>query len=336
MTVVGGRVVHGAGDFAPLDDNPLPPAMPEWSPTRSFKGYGAWGEPDRAGGTRCIRRATGWRVLAPAPADCTGMSTRVSGPERPRSGRQGLFGRPGLLLLRVRDLRDAAGGPATLDQLGALRRRLKAPPWSSERRSPPARPEAELGRRRTGDRGGAPPGQARRRGRLRGRNAGVHAFRARVSRQSRHSRVAVRCRRFAANTPSWIASPISPRGATSRKKTEYREWMRRLRELTEGEPYIEELGGLAGWFTPPGGPRIAPPAKIKMALVTFVGVYPLTALLPAFLHAAPARLASAARQRGHHRNASWRPSRGWSGPLLVRALWPWLYRTIETTDREHA
>ena len=49
LTVVGGRVVYGAGDFAPLDDNPLPPAMPDWSPTRTFKGYGAWGEPDGAG-----------------------------------------------------------------------------------------------------------------------------------------------------------------------------------------------------------------------------------------------------------------------------------------------
>ncbi|MEQ6290604.1 amidohydrolase [Vogesella sp. GCM10023246] len=49
LTVVGGRVVYGDGDFADLDDNPLPPAMPDWSPTRSFKGYGAWGEPEGAG-----------------------------------------------------------------------------------------------------------------------------------------------------------------------------------------------------------------------------------------------------------------------------------------------
>ncbi|WP_111414768.1 amidohydrolase [Billgrantia lactosivorans] len=49
LTVVGGRVVYGDKDFAPLDDNPLPPAMPDWSPTRSFKGYGAWGEPEGAG-----------------------------------------------------------------------------------------------------------------------------------------------------------------------------------------------------------------------------------------------------------------------------------------------
>lgn len=49
LTVVGGRVVYGAGAFAQLDDNPLPPAMPDWSPVRTFKGYGAWGDPQGAG-----------------------------------------------------------------------------------------------------------------------------------------------------------------------------------------------------------------------------------------------------------------------------------------------
>lgn len=49
LTVVGGRIVYGDNDFAILDDNSLPPAMPDWSPTRTFKGYGAWGEPEGAG-----------------------------------------------------------------------------------------------------------------------------------------------------------------------------------------------------------------------------------------------------------------------------------------------
>lgn len=49
LTMVGGKVVYGAGEFAPLDDNPLPPAMPDWSPTRTYKGYGAWGDPEHAG-----------------------------------------------------------------------------------------------------------------------------------------------------------------------------------------------------------------------------------------------------------------------------------------------
>lgn len=60
----------------------------------------------------------------------------------------------------------------------------------------------------------------------------------------------------------------------------YGEWMRRLRELTETDPYIEEHAGLGGWFTLPGAPRASPPGQIKMALVTFLGVYPLTSILP--------------------------------------------------------
>ena len=61
---------------------------------------------------------------------------------------------------------------------------------------------------------------------------------------------------------------------------DYKTWMVRLRELTEEDPHIEEMEGLAGWFTIPGQPARKPPPKPKMALVTFIGVYPLTSLLP--------------------------------------------------------
>ena len=61
---------------------------------------------------------------------------------------------------------------------------------------------------------------------------------------------------------------------------EYRNWMSRLREVSEGDPEIDEMGGLAFWFTIPGRPPRKPPIKIKMALLTFVGVYPLSMLFP--------------------------------------------------------
>src|SRR5499427_2477956 len=38
LTIVGGKVVYGAGDFAALDDGGPPPAMPDWSPARAFGG----------------------------------------------------------------------------------------------------------------------------------------------------------------------------------------------------------------------------------------------------------------------------------------------------------
>ncbi|HSX61514.1 MAG TPA: amidohydrolase [Tahibacter sp.] len=41
LTVVGGRVVYAAGEFA-THDAPPPPAMPDWSPVRAYGGYGAW------------------------------------------------------------------------------------------------------------------------------------------------------------------------------------------------------------------------------------------------------------------------------------------------------
>jgi predicted amidohydrolase YtcJ len=38
LTLLGGEVVYGAGDYAPLAPA-LPPAMPDWSPVRTFGGY---------------------------------------------------------------------------------------------------------------------------------------------------------------------------------------------------------------------------------------------------------------------------------------------------------
>jgi predicted amidohydrolase YtcJ len=43
LTMVGGKVVYAVGDFAPFDEGEVPPAMPDWSPVRTFGGYGAWG-----------------------------------------------------------------------------------------------------------------------------------------------------------------------------------------------------------------------------------------------------------------------------------------------------
>ena len=44
LTIVGGRVVYGSGEFSSLDDVKVPAAMPEWSPVRAYGGYGAWAQ----------------------------------------------------------------------------------------------------------------------------------------------------------------------------------------------------------------------------------------------------------------------------------------------------
>jgi antibiotic biosynthesis monooxygenase (ABM) superfamily enzyme len=67
-----------------------------------------------------------------------------------------------------------------------------------------------------------------------------------------------------------------------KESSAYQLWMQRLKALTEGDPQIEEMGGLAGWFTLPERPNAKPPAKYKMAFVTFLGVYPLATALPPF------------------------------------------------------
>jgi hypothetical protein len=38
LTLMGGKIVHGSGDFAPLAP-PLPPVSPDWSPVASYGGY---------------------------------------------------------------------------------------------------------------------------------------------------------------------------------------------------------------------------------------------------------------------------------------------------------
>jgi predicted amidohydrolase YtcJ len=48
LTIVGGKVVYAAADFVRYDEGAPPPAMPDWSPVRSFGGYGAWAEPKHA------------------------------------------------------------------------------------------------------------------------------------------------------------------------------------------------------------------------------------------------------------------------------------------------
>jgi len=57
LTVVGGRVVYASGNFSRIDDNILPPAMPDWSPVRTYGGYAAWGDKATAMRSTGMQRA---------------------------------------------------------------------------------------------------------------------------------------------------------------------------------------------------------------------------------------------------------------------------------------
>jgi predicted amidohydrolase YtcJ len=57
LTMVGGKIVYATGDFSGLDETKPPPAMPDWSPVRTFGGYAAWGDPKAAGRPAVLRKA---------------------------------------------------------------------------------------------------------------------------------------------------------------------------------------------------------------------------------------------------------------------------------------
>jgi predicted amidohydrolase YtcJ len=62
LTIVGGRVVYAAEEFERLDENPPPPAMPDWSPVRQFGGYAGWAAPqerERASAARRLAKSCG-------------------------------------------------------------------------------------------------------------------------------------------------------------------------------------------------------------------------------------------------------------------------------------
>ncbi|HEY0833356.1 MAG TPA: antibiotic biosynthesis monooxygenase [Azospirillum sp.] len=68
-----------------------------------------------------------------------------------------------------------------------------------------------------------------------------------------------------------------------RTSDETRRLLERVQSLTEGEPEVTELTGLEAWFTLPGRPAAAPPPRQRMALVTWVALWPLVSLLLAYV-----------------------------------------------------
>ena len=55
----------------------------------------------------------------------------------------------------------------------------------------------------------------------------------------------------------------------------FKAWEKRARTLTEGEPVYRRLHGLEAWFRSPHNP----PPRWKMALATYLGVFPVATIL---------------------------------------------------------
>ena len=66
--------------------------------------------------------------------------------------------------------------------------------------------------------------------------------------------------------------------AQFRISPEYLAWNQLATELTEGEARAEELTGLESWFTLPGA-VLRPLPKWKMAISTYLGVFPVVMVL---------------------------------------------------------
>lgn len=60
---------------------------------------------------------------------------------------------------------------------------------------------------------------------------------------------------------------------------ERRRWLKRADELAEGPPRTQVVTGLETWFTLPRQQTITPPPPYKMALVTWLAIFPLITAL---------------------------------------------------------
>ncbi|UQA55468.1 antibiotic biosynthesis monooxygenase [Polyangium aurulentum] len=60
----------------------------------------------------------------------------------------------------------------------------------------------------------------------------------------------------------------------------YKEWVAQIAHMVDGEPIYRELGGLEAWFRHPHAP---PPPRWKMALLTWIAVWPVSMLVAAVI-----------------------------------------------------
>lgn len=60
---------------------------------------------------------------------------------------------------------------------------------------------------------------------------------------------------------------------------ERQRWLQRIAQVTHGDAATRVLSGLETWFALPSARVKAPPPRWKMALVTWLGIYPLVQLV---------------------------------------------------------
>jgi hypothetical protein len=61
--------------------------------------------------------------------------------------------------------------------------------------------------------------------------------------------------------------------------TTHGQWLQRLNDVAEGDPEYRLLSGMEAWFAPTVMPGIKPPPRLKMALISWLGVFPTVIFL---------------------------------------------------------
>ena len=102
----------------------------------------------------------------------------------------------------------------------------------------------------------------------------------------------------------------------------YKEWLARIEPMVEGEPAYKRLEGLEAWFRDARAPL---PPRWKMALLTWIAVWPVSMLVPAILlpllgPILPRVLASGVVAGGIVAVLTWGAM-----PLLVKLAHAWLH-----------
>jgi len=102
----------------------------------------------------------------------------------------------------------------------------------------------------------------------------------------------------------------------------YRDWLAEIKSLVDGEPNYRELSGLEAWFRNPALPN---PPQWKMALLTWVAVWPVSMAVPAALswlvgQSMPNVIFAGVVAAGIVIVLTWAAM-----PLLVRFTNPWLW-----------
>lgn len=102
----------------------------------------------------------------------------------------------------------------------------------------------------------------------------------------------------------------------------YKEWIAQIEPMVEGPPKYRRLSGLEAWFRDPSG---SVPPRWKMALLTWIAVWPVSMIVPAILlpllgASVPRVLASGVIAGGIVVTLTWGAM-----PLLVKLAHPWLH-----------